>query len=114
MEVRNLSVISSAGVAKAWCQFSTAAGVVTLDNSHGVSSITDNGVGDFTVNFTTAFANSNYASALSARGAGVAAFVMEQHDSPVRTVSANRVYCLDAAFGTHDPSFYSAIYYGDQ
>lgn len=46
------------GVAKAWAKWNAAG---TLAGSLNVSSITDNGTGDWTVNFTTAFADTNYA-----------------------------------------------------
>jgi hypothetical protein len=48
------------GCAKAWVNFN-GTGTVAIRAQYNVSSITDNGVGDYTVNFTTAFANTNYA-----------------------------------------------------
>ena len=44
---------------KAWVNFN-GTGVVAIRSSLNVSSITDNGVGDFTVNFATAMADANY------------------------------------------------------
>jgi hypothetical protein len=53
------------GLAKAWVNFN-GTGTVAIRASYNVSSITDNGTGDYTVNFTTAMADANYAcSALS-------------------------------------------------
>ena len=61
------AVTDSAGVAikggvpaQAWVNFN-GTGTVAIRASYNVSSITDNGVGDYTVNFTTAMANANYA-----------------------------------------------------
>ena len=48
------------GLCKAWVNFN-GTGVVAIRASYNVSSITDNGAGDYTVNFTTAFADANYA-----------------------------------------------------
>jgi len=48
------------GSAKAWVNFN-GTGTVAIRASYNVSSITDNGVGDYTVNFTTALADANYA-----------------------------------------------------
>jgi hypothetical protein len=48
------------GVAKAWVNFN-GTGTVAIRNSFNVSSITDNGTGDYTVNFTTVMPNANYA-----------------------------------------------------
>ena len=46
--------------ARAWCNFN-GTGVVAIRASGNVSSITDNGTGDYTVNFTTAMADTNFA-----------------------------------------------------
>lgn len=48
------------GLAKAWVNFN-GTGAVAIRGSYNVSSITDNGVGDYTVNFTTAMVDANYA-----------------------------------------------------
>ena len=45
--------------ARAWVNFN-GTGTVAIRASGNVSSITDNGVGDYTVNFTTAMADRNY------------------------------------------------------
>ena len=47
-------------MAKAWVNFN-GTGTVAIRDSYNVSSITDNGTGDYTVNFTTAMANVNFA-----------------------------------------------------
>ncbi len=47
------------GIAKAWVNFN-GTGTVAIRDSFNVSSITDNGTGDYTVNFTTAMPNANY------------------------------------------------------
>ena len=46
--------------ARAWCNFNGTS-TVAIRASGNVSSITDNGTGDYTVNFTTAMADANYA-----------------------------------------------------
>lgn len=50
--------------ARAWVNFN-GTGVVAIRASGNVTSITDNGVGDYTVNFTTAMPDANYCAALS-------------------------------------------------
>lgn len=45
---------------RAWVNFN-GSGTVAIRASGNVSSITDNGTGDYTVNFTTAMPDSNYA-----------------------------------------------------
>jgi hypothetical protein len=47
------------GAAKAWVNFN-GTGTVAIRAQFNVSSITDNGAGDYTVNFTTALADANY------------------------------------------------------
>lgn len=47
------------GICKAWVNFN-GTGTVAIRDSFNVSSITDNGAGDYTVNFTTAMPNANY------------------------------------------------------
>lgn len=50
---------------RAWVNFN-GTGTVAIRASGNVSSITDNSTGDFTVNFTTALSDANYAVALTA------------------------------------------------
>jgi hypothetical protein len=57
------------GIAKAWVNFN-GTGTVAIRGSFNVSSITDNGTGDYTVNFTTAMPNANYAVTALARVSG--------------------------------------------
>jgi hypothetical protein len=49
------------GVAKGWVRFDGTAGTISPSVSYNVSSLTDNGVGDFTVNWATDFSGANYA-----------------------------------------------------
>lgn len=49
------------GSAKAWVNFN-GTGTVAVRAAFNVSSITDNGVGDYTVNFATALVDANYSS----------------------------------------------------
>lgn len=48
------------GVAKAWIAFNGTTSTPTVRGSYNVSSITDNGQGDYTINFSTALADGNY------------------------------------------------------
>ena len=51
-------------MARAWVNFN-GTGTVAIRAAGNVSSITDNGTGDYTVNFTTAMPDANYAANLS-------------------------------------------------
>jgi hypothetical protein len=48
------------GSAKAWVRFATITGAGVVNASYNVSSITYNGTGDCTINFTNAFTDANY------------------------------------------------------
>jgi hypothetical protein len=55
------TTLASAGQAsvRAWVNFN-GTGTVAIRASYNVTSITDNGTGDYTVNFTTAMPDANY------------------------------------------------------
>jgi len=52
---------------RAWVNFN-GTGAVAIRASGNVSSITDNGTGDYTVNFTTAMVDANYSVSVSTSG----------------------------------------------
>ena len=56
-------------LARAWVNFN-GVGTVAIRDSFNVSSITDNGTGDYTVNFTNPMSNTNYCLQLSATDDG--------------------------------------------
>lgn len=64
----NLNVTGSAPMyaCRAWVNFN-GTGTVSIRDSGNVSSITDNGTGDYTVNFTTAMPDANYAVCVAGR-----------------------------------------------
>lgn len=60
---------SHQGMAKAWVNFN-GTGTLAIRDSYNVTSVTDNAAGRYTVNFSTAMANANYAALVSvSRGA---------------------------------------------
>ena len=74
---------------RAWVNFN-GTGTVAIRASGNVSSITDNGTGDYTVNLTTAMPDINYAAHFSADGTNPVATANES-DATTRTVSAIRM-----------------------
>ena len=66
-EVQSALEATDISLAKAWVKFD-GTGVVSINSTYNVSSITDNGVGDYTVNFTNNMPNADY-SALATQGA---------------------------------------------
>lgn len=77
--------------ARAWCLFNGS--TIAFAAQGNCSSITDNGVGDYTVNFTTAMPDANYAWALSCdeAGAGASAITINQRNATAPTSSALRI-----------------------
>lgn len=76
------------GSAKAWVNFD-GTGTIAARDSFNLSSLTDNGTGDYTVNFTTAMPDANYASLMVGRQpTGTIALTIG--GSPSRTTSSVR------------------------
>jgi hypothetical protein len=73
---------------KAWVNFN-GTGTVAIRASGNVSSITDNGVGDYTVNFTTAMPDANYMAAVEQRTNAMAAGVADQASKTATTITIN-------------------------
>ncbi len=84
---------------KAWVCF-TSTGTVTILGSYNTTSVTDNGVGDFTHNFTTALANTNYAvgGCTTVNGNGQA-IIIEAVSGTARTVSVSRFQVINSNNG---------------
>jgi len=95
------------GSAKAWVNFN-GTGTVAIRASYNVSSITDNGTGDYTVNFTNALANANYAVAgMSQQGSGDAApnGVIALPNPATITTTAVRIIVGTPASGLNDREY---------
>lgn len=72
IETQSKTALNASGSApiyacRAWVNFN-GTGTVAIRASGNVSSITDNGTGDYTVNFTTAMQDADYALAGTCRG----------------------------------------------
>lgn len=76
---------------RAWVNFN-GTGTVAIRASGNVSSITDNGTGDYTVNFTTAMPDANYSASGTTNGVGIdrVSVVGEYFGFP-RTLSGIRI-----------------------
>lgn len=81
------------GSAKAWVNFN-GTGTVAIRASYNVSSITDNGTGDYTVNFTNAMVDANYSIVSnSAQNTSIGPIPVGIQSSTAPTASAARVEC---------------------
>ena len=83
--------VATAYAARAWVNFN-GTGTVAIRASGNVSSITDNGTGDYTVNFTNAMPDANYTASMNILEGAVRLFYAQ-------TLSTNsiRVVCVNTA-----------------
>lgn len=102
------------GVAKAWINFN-GSGTPTARDSYNVSSITDNGVGDYTINFSTAFSGATYDFNVSV-GSGTSNNLQHAFQGGAApTASAFRFRTYDSSLsGFTDATWISATFFGDQ
>ncbi len=89
------------GVAKAWGYITFSAGTPTATASHNVTSLTDNGPGDVTVNLTTAFSSTSYAVAVTFDNEGGADGRLKHAVVQVKATGSIRIR-IGAATGNAD------------
>ena len=84
----NFKVDPTKNAVQAWVNFN-GTGTVAIRESYNVSSITDNGTGDYTVNFTNALTDANYSTIATTnwRGSGSFDFI-NMHNSRVATTTS--------------------------
>ena len=99
------------GVAKAWVNFD-GSGTVAIRDSFNVTSITDpGGAGDYTVNFTTAFANTNYTAVGTSMSVDIAFTNLVAETFAVGSV---RIRTTNLAGTSVDSDIISCHFMGDQ
>lgn len=81
------------GSAKAWINFN-GTGTPAIRASYNVTSITDNGVGDYTVNFTNALVDASYVMAGSCKFADDSQGVQPANIASPFTTTTARLYTL--------------------
>ncbi len=97
--------------AKAWVTFN-GTGTPAISRANNVSSITDNGTGDYTINFTTAFSDTNFAWSANANftvNGTNGTFISDV----ARTTSSLRISVVNVGVAA-DLSRVSVIVFGDQ
>lgn len=98
------------GSAKAWCHFDAAA-TLTDRNSLNTSSLTDNGTGDHTITFSSAFANIYLA--LSG-GGDHDGDIVSRRDSSYATTTTTERFCLATSGGSLvDRDRANVLFHGD-
>ena len=94
---------------RAWCNFN-GTGTVAIRASGNVSSITDNGTGEYTLNFATAMPDANYAMVGTSRetvSTGIA--VVVDRADVTRTAAAGRIQVLVPGSGAYDSAYVNVI-----
>jgi hypothetical protein len=105
------TLTATGGVAnsiKAWVNFN-GTGTVAIRGSFNVTSITDNGTGDYTINFTNAMTDANYSIAGTASRNTIgnyASFFSPYSSAP--TTTALRIQAVNFAGGLED-SLYTSV-----
>lgn len=97
------------GIAKAWVTYNGVS--QTILSSFNVSSVTYTGAGDYTVNFTTAMANANYASCItsSTTASTSVPFVFNRQNQTAQTTSAIRIGITNSGTTNETSSLVSVI-----
>lgn len=93
------------GIPKAWVNFN-GTGTVAIRDSFNVSSITDNGTGDYTVNFTTALPNTNFATNVTTQNQGSAPHgFLWGGGNPNTSTSSVRIATQRSGVGAYDEPY---------
>ena len=98
------NVLYADSIVKGWARFNVAG---TVDDSLNVSSVTDNGAGDWTVNWATDFADANYAWSGSIKGVydtGGTPLTLVNPYGGTHTTAALQVNVLNVAGTAVDPT----------
>ena len=95
--------VATAYGCRAWVNFN-GTGTVAIRGSANVSSITDNGTGDYQVNFTTAMPDANYSAVGTNSGSGTTGEFSTGIIS--MSTSAVRMIAFKAGVGTADPTYF--------
>jgi hypothetical protein len=110
--------INQARIAKAWVNFN-GTGTVAIRGSYNVSSITDNGTGIYTVNFSSNMSDTNYAvsGSIGCDGAASAGWLTNGNNTSSHTVnnttSSCRVTCNYTTSLLFDPPVLSVNIFGN-
>ena len=104
---------SARGIAKAWVNFN-GTGTIAARDSENVSSLTDNGTGDYSCNFSSAMNNANYAPTFGFDGFGVSEMrCLESSTSRRNTTALVGILTNDSSGNAVDVSFVYASIHGD-
>ena len=103
--------VATAYGCRAWVKFN-GTGTVTINGSGNVSSITDNGTGNYTINFTTAMPDDTYSVAGWAcdSNSGGSMTIVSAFANHTYSASACQIYCYETT-ATIDPTRVCATFF---
>lgn len=103
---QNTSGTEAGTLCRAWVNFNGTS-TVAIRAQFNVSSITDNGTGDYTVNFTTAMADANYSFVATSSGqSGVRSWHTPSVDTVTTpTASLVRIACVNTSSAREDDPY---------
>jgi hypothetical protein len=93
---------------RAWVNFN-GTGTVAIRASGNVSSITDNGTGDYTVNFATAMEDANYSFVGTPSHSSASTSMLVESDTTVPTTSAVRFFVMNAGVAAQDRPYINVL-----
>jgi len=100
--------VATAYGCRAWVNFdgtTNTGGFCTIRGSGNVTTVADNGTGDYTINFTNAMPDANYAVEVSSLASASNAPRHAQYNT--QATGSVVVYCIDTAGGVADPTSFS-------
>ncbi len=102
------NTVGANNIVEAWVHF-TSTGTLLIRGSYNVTSITDNGVGDFTINYTRAFEDVNYSLVGTAMYNAVPPIVCINNGASNVTTSTTKIYIINNSNANMDSSMISIM-----
>jgi len=92
-----------------WCRFN-GTGSIAINDDYNVTSLNDNGTGDYTVNFSITMSSTNYALVYGTSG------MILNTSNAMSTTTSQRVRSLhrDNSFQLLDVQMFSVVIFGDR
>ena len=105
---------SARGIAKAWVNFN-GTGTIAARDSENVSSLTDNGTGNYAVNFSSVFGDANYAATMNARAGGGVQSIITLNRDATPSAAAHYIYVVNPStpLTLQDEAFVNVALHGD-
>ena len=108
---QNTSGTEKGQLAKAWVNFN-GSGTVAIRDSFNVSSITDHATGQYTVTYSAAMSDANYAALITTQ-AGSSTYGFGTDDNTQTTAALVNIFCIQHGGSTQDVSNVSVAIFGD-